>query len=481
MTKAQLEVSETLFSAAVALNGCGYDAGIDASLPLRQTVRAEIQSLRKTEEGAKALAAICQFWIDHRTADSSLNVSRYISLALNLTPPPFKTAVPESDLPPDASEVLGFVPLLQKFYDACSLHTLWAKHQGEYEALIRDFHEQVSDVISRTDLYLRLPFSSSLGRRFVIYLEPLFAPGQVNSRNYGEAYFLVIAPGRKDAAEPVRIQEIRHTYLHYVLEPLNLGRSRSLKRLEPLLPDVAAAPMDQAFKNDIGLLVTECLIRAIEIRMSIAKGNEAARIAAVQHSAAEGFVLTRYFYDTLGQFEKESIGVRNAYGDFLYNIDLGKEKKRASEIVFAAYAEPEVVAKSRPRSRGDSMLDAAEQQLVDGDPAGAEKLVTAILSDPQSHADQSRAYFILARTALMSKNLEGAQLNFERAIQAAHDDPRTLAWSHIYLGRIFDIQDQRDAAVAHYRAALNAGDPTPDTRAAAERGLAAAYRPPSPR
>jgi hypothetical protein len=51
-----------------------------------------------------------------------------------------------------------------------------------------------------------------------------------------------------------------------------------------------------------------------------------------------------------------------------------------------------------------------------------------------------------------------------------------LAWSHIYLGRIYDIQQERSRAVEHYQAALAAGDPSADTRAAAERGLASPYQ-----
>ena len=38
-----------------------------------------------------------------------------------------------------------------------------------------------------------------------------------------------------------------------------------------------------------------------------------------------------------------------------------------------------------------------------------------------------------------------------------------LAWSHIYLGRIYDIQDQRDQAVNEYRAALTVRDGQADT------------------
>jgi tetratricopeptide (TPR) repeat protein len=190
----------------------------------------------------------------------------------------------------------------------------------------------------------------------------------------------------------------------------------------------------------------------------------------------EGFVLTRYFYEALAKFEKESTGMKDAYGDLLYNIDLVKEKRRAADIVFARQSTPEIITVSRPVTRDDRLLDGAEQQLASGDAVGAQKLATEALKSPRSNAEPGRAFFILARASLLLKNMEGAQRYFERAIESAHD-PRTLAWSHIYLGRILDIQEQRDTAVTHYRAALNAGDPTPDTKTAAEKGLATPYHP----
>jgi hypothetical protein len=50
-------------------------------------------------------------------------------------------------------------------------------------------------------------------------------------------------------------------------------------------------------------------------------------------------------------------------------------------------------------------------------------------------------------------------------------DPRMLAWSHIYLGRILDVEDNRDNAVTEYNAALTVRDGQPDTKAAAEKGI----------
>ena len=62
-----------------------------------------------------------------------------------------------------------------------------------------------------------------------------------------------------------------------------------MKRLEPLLETVKSAPMDQSFKSDASLLVTECLIRAIEARTAGAKkAPEAERLQAVQNSTAAG-------------------------------------------------------------------------------------------------------------------------------------------------------------------------------------------------
>ena len=434
-----------------------------------------IGAIRRSPEAAQSLRAICQFQEEHLSADPSRDLSQYVSLALDLGPPPdFQPALREADLPPDAAHVLGVTTLLQKFYQAAGLHTIWQKHQAEYNSLIDRYHNPVSQIITETDLYLKLAFSSYLGRRFVIYLEPMLAPSQVNSRNYADNYFLVVSPGQDGT---LHLPEIRHTYLHYILEPLALKHGTTLKRLDALLQSVQAAPMDESFKHDISLLVSECLIRAIEARMMPAsKTNEA--VAHVDRSVAEGFVLTRYFYDALADFAKGPTGIKDAYGDLLYNINLDREKKRASEIQFASQATPEVVraSKSGPARQG-SYLDDAEQRLASNDPAGAQKLALQALNDPRSNEDQGRAYFILARAAILSRDKDGARNYFERAVQSAHD-PRMLAWSHIYLGRIFDIEDKREQALAHYRAALQAGDPTPDTKVAAEKGLAAPYHTP---
>lgn len=69
--------------------------------------------------------------------------------------------------------------------------------------------------------------------------------------------------------------------------------------------------MDEAFKSSASLLVTECLVRAIEERLT--KIPEAERAQELDQADKEGYILTRYFYDALGKFDKDPAGMRNSY------------------------------------------------------------------------------------------------------------------------------------------------------------------------
>jgi hypothetical protein len=476
-TDVTLETSESLFSVLAAINACGYDQELAASDPLRQQVRSEVaNAVAASASAATAQRELCAFYRDHQAPDASRTYAQYVSLALNLDEPPgFELKVKEADLPPDAFYVLGFLPLLQRFYVDAGLHALWIKHQSVYETQVERMHDPVAKMLLATKTaYLRLPDSSYLGRRFAVYVEPMGAPGQVNARNYGLDYYLVISP----RADALPMDAIRHTYLHYILDPFALKRARAMKRLEPLLDSVKAAPLDESFHRDIVLLVNESLIRAIEARTSGSGGKEGEeqREQQVQIAEREGFILTRYFFDALRGFETSPIGLQDAYPDWLYNIDVGAERKQAAEITFSSQAAPEALHASRPNRAG--ALDLAESELAAGEVAGAQRLAQQVL-DQQSD-DPARALFILARAATLSRDMSGARTYFERTLEMARE-PRIVAWSHIYLARIFDLQENRNAAVEHYRAALAAGDTTPDTRVAAERGLAEPYQPPSAR
>ncbi len=481
-SRATLELNETLFSVLAVMNTCGYNHELGVSDPLRSAIRNDLaQAVSESEAGAASHRQICQFYRDHQQIDQVRDLSQYVSLAMSLAgPPQFAPTVKESDLPPDASYVLGLVPLLERYHADAGLGKIWERRRAEYEKRIEQLHQPVAQMLLETDVYLKMPFSGAAGQRFVIYVEPQAAPGQVNARNYGSDYFLVVSP----SSTALRLEEVRHTYLHHVLDPLTLRRGTAFKRLEPLLLAVKSAPMQEGFKHDIALLTNESLIRAIEARLVPARGSdktareaaEKVRRATAEASMKEGFILTRYFFEALRDFERSPEGMRNAYPNLLHNIFVDRERKRAEETEFALQAAPEVVRAAAPRQV--LLVELAEDRLTRGDAKSAHRLAQQALDERRE--DPARALFILARAASLAGDMSGARTYFERSLEMARE-PRMIAWSHIYLGRIFDLQEDREAALRHYRAAMAAGDTTPDTRAAAERGLEQAYQPPASR
>ena len=192
----------------------------------------------------------------------------------------------------------------------------------------------------------------------------------------------------------------------------------------------------------------------------------------VTQDEAEGFVLTNYFYDQLKVFEKESTGLKDSFPDWLHNLDVDKIRKQASEIKFASKATPDVMLAGNQKV--EKKIDQAERALASGNPAGATQLAQEALA---ANDEPGRCYFVLASAASLSGNMQDAKDAFAKAAGLSKD-PRVVAWSHIYLGRILDLQDERDAALEQYKAALGAGDQSQAIRAAAEQGLKSPYEPP---
>src|SRR5260370_18107726 len=149
------------------------------------------------------------------------------------------------------------------------------------------------------EIYLKQPSSEYLGRRLRVYLDLMGSPSETDGRNYGSDYYVVVFPAPNTASgeapqTALKMDQIRHTFLHYEMDPLAEKHFSSVKRLEPLLQSVKRAPLEEAFKTDISLLVTECLVRAIEIRTTWNKQTaEAMRTQAVGDAVKQGHSMTR--------------------------------------------------------------------------------------------------------------------------------------------------------------------------------------------
>src|ERR1700678_4524421 len=184
---------------------------------------------------------------------------------------------------------------------------------------------------------------------------------------------------------------------------------------------------------------------------------------------ADGYVLTDYFYNAFAAFERAPQSFKDSIGEMVYGMDVSAELSRAKHTSLKQQSSTDVGHRSPRELRG---LDLAEMKLMKGDTDGAGALAQQSVEDKSG--DLARANFILARVAIMHRDVPVAQHDFEETLRLSKD-PRMLAWSHIYLGRIYDIQDQRDQAVNEYRAALTVRDGEQDTRLAAEKGLKQPY------
>jgi hypothetical protein len=501
-----LEDSEPLFDLASALNACGYDADLDKSALVRTKVRADMnEALQASATARDARDALCGYIAKHHTNDLGLEVGQYVSLALYLSPPPELTPnVSELDLPPQASAVVNILPLLRTFVDAVDLHLIWVEHHADYETLLRRVHDPMTQMILATNIYLHMPVSSYDGRRFLVLIEPMLSPNLTNARIYGTDYITVTSPDNTLDGDPVRMDEIRHIYLHYVVEPMVYSRSSAMERIQPMLRGVQDAPLEFFYKSDVEALLTECLIKGIEARTfviaaphpkkptvvharadeepyetaMVAYNTETAleRLRLVDSDERQGWTLTGYFYHALELMEKTGDGLRDEIAPMIYGMDVGGEERHARQIIFVKEAPSDPLHPS-PRPRALTGLDLAETDLMKGDTDAAADLANKEMLTPSG--DHGRAQYILARIDLMHGQAEKAQEGFESTLKLSKD-PRTLAWSHIYLGRLYDtmVPPDRDRAVAEYKTALEVRDSRPDTKMAAEAGVAKPFAPP---
>jgi tetratricopeptide (TPR) repeat protein len=497
-----LETSEALFYVAAGLNACGYDADLEHSLPVRAEVRREMDETLGNSASARASRdALCTYVNSHKL-NGALNLAQYVSLALFTTQPPELTAsVGEAEMPPDSLQVINALPLLRTFSEQLDLHLLWVKHRAAYEAVVGRVHDPLTKMILSTNIYLRQPVSSYDGRRFVILLEPLLSPSATNARIYGADHFVVTSPSVEDtAADPggVHMDEVRHSYLHYEIEPLVYARAASTERLLPLLKSVQDAPLEFTYKNDIVALVAECLIKAVEARtidvgfpqpkkpvnpksrqeidrynldiIDYEKRAEIVRRGLVKTDMRQGWILTEYLYGKLTQMDAAGISLKEDIGEMVYGMDVQHEVNVAKQIQFFAEGSHELVSRGRgPRTAQPKLvgLDLAEQKLFLRDAPGAEALARAELEkDPKS----GRAMYILARVDLLHRDPEAA-VDHLHSVVSLSKDPHTVAWAHVYLGRLYDTLPDREQAVAEYKAALATHDAHTDTHTAAEDGL----------
>jgi tetratricopeptide (TPR) repeat protein len=313
-----------------------------------------------------------------------------------------------------------------------------------------------------------------------VFVEPLVG-NKINFRNFGDHYAVVVG----NTSQPP-LDDIRHAFLHFLLDPLPL-RYRSIVDSKRALLEIAgrAPRLPVVYQQDFVAFFTECLIRAVELRLR--RVASAQLEAALAEADSSGYVLERPLVQQLQIFEKAQPAMHYYFPDLVRGIDVAAEQKRLQGIQFAAADAPEEAEDPHTEQVAglNRWLAQGDRQIAMQDAQGAAATFESIL---QKYPNLPRALYGLAVASVLQGNGERAKELFEKLVAAPPQtpagqpaattgDPGILAWSHVYLGRIHDLQGDRELAVNEYRAALAVQGAPEAARLAAQNGVAAAYKP----
>jgi tetratricopeptide (TPR) repeat protein len=430
--------------------------------PIRRTIQAHLAGKKLA-----VLPELGRFIAEHRKGNTGADLAQYVSFALTSgEPPEFKPRFTGTEVPPDVAMLQGLQGLMVRFHQDAAIDELWQKLQPQMEQDLARYQEPVSRAVLEVNAYMRNPTSGYMGRRFLVYVDPVGRANQVHTRSYKDDYFAVVT-----SSSDLKIDEIRHAYVHYLVDPLATKYSEKVNRSRGLGEFAQAAPLlDPMYKSDWLLLATESLIKAMEARLS----SPAARIGLVQQAMSEGYILAPYFADALDKYEKQEVAMRLYFPDMVDAINLKKEDKRLEHVQFAVSRPAAPHAPSRPPQSApgavEQALEKAEAMYSARQLDQARQAYMDILTQTDERPAHARVYYGLARIAVLEKNLDLAEQMFRKTLELA-PDPHTHAWTQVYLGRLQENTQTPENAVEHYRAALAVEGGPAGAKQAAQKGL----------
>lgn len=467
----QLDSNETLFYVLAAINAAGYDEKADSSTnsPLRGKVREYL-----AKQNLESLAPLKRFVRDHKLRTPAADLGQYISFALwSKGAPDFTPANPDLPQPLDADALYEFPPVLAAFYKEAKLGVLWLQAKPDYDRAIAQIQAPVILAVQQVNAYLRHVDNGIRRGRFQILVDLMGAPNEVQFRNYIDDYYIIVTP-----AVELPIFDIRHAYLRYQVDPLGSRFADDLQKKAKLGERALDSPLlGEQYRVDFVRLATECLIKAVESRLD-------RKSALAEEAAREGFVLAPAFADLLQQYERQEVAMRLYLPDMIKAIDVKKEQQRIANIdflkerpVLTYRVTSEVQA---PQLTGAAKtLDEAEQLFLDreksaGNAAKAKELYLKAMQETDQKPMHAKAYYGLARIALLDRDPETADRLFRKILEL-EPDPATKAWALVYIGKLADSQGDKDPARENYNAALAVQGISDLARQEAQRGLTGAF------
>jgi hypothetical protein len=477
-TNVHVDGSEAMFTTMCALYAAGYEGELNEDN--WSTFRTRIRERVRRQQGP-AVDALREFYKRHQLRDPGAMLSRYVWFGLVAGPAPkFEPVLKREELPPDMLALEGFSEILSNYYTEQNIGQMWQQVQPEYDREIERLHDPVSQIVLVATAYLREILNPSKPGTFTIIVEPLV--GRItNVRNYGDSYAIILSGG-----EEIPVNVVRHAFLHFLLDPLPLMYPHVVVVKRPLYEIAAKAPrLAPDLKEDFSSWFSECTVRAVELKVK--RMSPSQREAALTANDLGGYVLVRPIFGALTGFEKSEPAMHIYFPDLVRSIDVKAEQQRLAGITFApaetqaeaAELSSEEVARTR-RAKVTTVPDDQEAlaQLTEGERRIGERNARAAESAFKSvlvkYPDQTRAWYGLGLVALLDHDGERAKDIFGRLTSGEHaatQDPMVLAWSHVYLGRVYEDEGQLERSKREYQAALAVQGAPAQAQQAAQKGL----------
>jgi hypothetical protein len=482
VTPVRLDGSEAMFTTMCLLYASGFE--VDVNADTWTTFRAQMRETARAQKGP-AVEAAREFYRQHRLKDPGATLSRYIWFGLvSGSAPDFQPVLTRDQLPPEVLQLEGFSEILSAYYKEQNIGTLWRQAQPVYNREIEQIHDSVTQVVMVSTAYLRDVLNPSEERTFNIIVDPLV--GRItNVRNFGDHYAIILS-----GAQDVPISVVRHAFLHFLLDPLPLTYSHVAIVKEPLFVNAAKAPrLPPELRDDFFSWFSECLVQAVELKLKRMSPGE--RETALNGDDTDGYTLVRPIFTGLTAFENSASSMKIYFPELVRGIDVKAELPRETAIQFAPAKSPEdseklsaeEVARTRKAEtpppvttvpndqEAITLLTEGERRIAERNPRAAEASFKSVLT---KYPEAARAWYGLGLVALLDHDADRAKFVFGRLTAGEHaatKDPMVLAWSHIYLGRIYDDEGQVENAKTEFQAALAVSGAPEQAHQAAQKGL----------
>ena len=475
-----IDGSEAMFTTMCALLAAGFES--DVSAANWSPYRAEMRERMRQQHGP-AVDALRQFYKQHELRDPGATLSRYLWFGLvSGAAPEFQPVLRRDELPPDVIALVGFSEILSDYYKEQGIGKLWRQVQPVYNREIERMHDPLTQIVYVSTGYLREILDPSRPQKFNVIVEPLV--GRItNVRNFGDQYALVLSGG-----DDFPVDVVRHAFLHFLLDPLPLMYPHVTAVKRPLYDTAAKAPrLAPDLKDDFSSYFSECTVRAVELKLKRMSPGE--REATLRRDDEDGYVLARPLFTALAKFENTEPSMRLFFPDLVRSIDAAAEAKREATLQFAPAEETDASSEltaeevARPKKalptsvpndpEAIAALTEGERQIAAKNPRAAEAAFQKVLT---KYPEQARAWFGIGVVAYMDHDAARAKQVFGRLTtgeHAASGDPRVLAWSHIYLARIYDYEGNSSVAKTEYESALAVEGGPDEAKQAAQKALAA--------